>query len=69
VCFNREVGEGAALYWGKENGSLAGLIDEADGMRGEDIEDFGRRARSRVLSDYSWDKVVGEYEELFGGVK
>jgi len=66
VCFNREVAEGAALYWNKEKGSLAKLINEADKMRNEEIENFGNRARNRIFSEYSWNKVVGEYEELFG---
>ena len=32
VGFNREVAEDCALYWSRESGSLAKLIDKADQM-------------------------------------
>jgi glycosyltransferase involved in cell wall biosynthesis len=44
---------------------LASLIDDADRMHGEEIEKLGDLARRRIESEYSWDRVVGEYEGLF----
>ena len=32
VGFNREVAEGSAIYWNRNNGNLANLIDEVDKM-------------------------------------
>jgi rhamnosyltransferase len=62
ICFNREVAENAALYWTKEKGSLAKLLNDADKMQEQEIEDLADLARGRIESEYSWDKVVGEYE-------
>ena len=36
VGFNREVAEDAAIYWNKEDGNLAGLIDCADSFSEEE---------------------------------
>ena len=65
VCFNREVGENAVLYFSKEKGSLAKLIDDADKMQEREIEDFGNLAKGRIGKEYSWEKIVNEYEELY----
>lgn len=68
VGFNREVAEGAALYWTKDEGSLAELIHEADGLSENEIEKYGRLAKERIAKEYSWEKIVGEYEEVFLGI-
>ena len=65
VGFNKEVAEGAALYWSKKTGSLAGLISRADDMDEEEIRAYGNRAKERVREHYSWDHIVTEYEKLF----
>ena len=69
VGFNREVAGETALYWTKEKGKLSALIHEADAMDGEEILDFGKRAKDRVKQEYSWDKIVDAYETLFLGYK
>ena len=65
VGFNREVAGKAALYWKKEAGSLAALIDKADRMEPDAIGRLGEQARARIRSRYSWEHVCGAYEELF----
>lgn len=65
VSFNREVGQDCALYWTKENGSLAKLIDEVDEMSGEEILELGRAAKKRVTEQYSWERICEQYEEVF----
>ncbi len=67
VPFNREVAGKAALYWKKDEGDLAGLIDRADRMSAEEKALYGERATERVRTAYSWEKIVGEYEKLFAG--
>ena len=62
VGFNREVGEDAALYWSKAEGSLAALLDRLDTV---DAEDYGRRAKQRMREAYSWQAVADAYEEVF----
>lgn len=65
VGFNREVAEDNALYWTKEPGSLAALIEKADGMPKEEIKALGLRAKQRIIDAYSWEFIAGEYEALF----
>ena len=46
VGFNREVAEDAALYWTKEPGNLAGLIDRADKAGENKRSEYGEKAKS-----------------------
>lgn len=64
VSFNREVGEGAALYWNKAEGSLSTLIDEADGMEEQLRIEYGLMAKERIKSAYSWKFIGDEYKSL-----
>lgn len=65
VGFNREVAEECALYWSREEGSLANLINTADQMKKEEIEELGFKARKRVEEKYTWEKICGQYEQVF----
>lgn len=65
VCFNREIGEDAALYWSKANGNLAGLIDKADAISEEKIRELGLKAKERISKAYSWEYIADEYEKVF----
>ena len=63
--FNQEVAEDCALYWSRKQGSLAKLIDKADQMSADEIAEMGRRAKKRVVEEYTWNKICGQYEEAF----
>lgn len=65
VGFNREVAEDAALYWTKEPGSLATLIEQSDSMGVGEIERFNSLSSKAVLQNYSWDFIAQEYFDLF----
>ncbi len=65
VGFNREVGEDAALYWSREDDSLAALVDRADLMSDAEKADFGRRAKARISEAYSWKYITDRYESVF----
>ena len=65
VGFNREVAEDAALYWTKESGNLARLIEEADTLSAEKIAALGAAAKQRIATAYSWQFITDEYEKLF----
>lgn len=65
VGFNREVGENGALYWDKENGSLANLINKADNMGEKEILELGEKAKKRIEEEYSWNYIVEKYEKVF----
>jgi rhamnosyltransferase len=65
VGFNREVAEDAALYWTKEAGNLARLIESADEMSADEIAALGEKAKNRIATAYSWEFITSEYEKLF----
>ena len=65
VGFNREVAQGAALYWSKALGELAKLIDNADKLSANQIAAFGAKAKQRIADAYSWQFITDEYEKLF----
>lgn len=65
VGFNQEVAEDAALYWNKEEGNLAALIDQADRMDPEAIETMGQKAKDRIRQAYSWEFISDRYAEEF----
>ena len=65
VGFNREVAEGAALYWSKREGDLAALIDSADQMKCDQLKEMGSRAKARIEKEYSWKYIANEYERAF----
>ena len=52
-----------AYYWHKEDDSLAALIDQVD--KEQDFRALGQAAKDNMKEDYTWEKIVGEYEELF----
>lgn len=63
VDFNHQVAQETALYWNKEDGNLSQLIDSVDGQ--VSFEDLGNDAKANMKENYTWEKIVGEYEELF----
>lgn len=65
VGFNREVAEDCALYWSRDDGSLATLIDSSDQLNENQIAEMGRKAKARVAAEYTWNKICGQYEEVF----
>ncbi len=65
VGFNREVAEDSALYWTKQSGNLASLVDWADGMNADEISELGKKASLRIVEAYSWQHIADEYESRF----
>ena len=63
VSFNQTVAKDSAQYWTKEIGNLAHLIDRVDSL--EDVSEWGQRAKANMKQNFTWEKIVGEYEELF----
>lgn len=65
VGFNREVAQDTAVYWSKNAGNLAGLIDKSDKLSFEKIEKYGKKARQRIKDAYSWQLICDRYAEEF----
>ena len=63
VSFNQTVAKDTVQYWTKETGNLAHLIDQVDSL--EDVSEWGQRAKANMKQNFTWEKIVGEYEELF----
>ena len=63
VPFNKSVAGASAFYWNKTSGNLSCLINDADGYY--DFTEYGNRARAIVKQNYTWEKIIGEYEGLF----
>lgn len=65
VGFNREVGQDAVLYWSKDSGDLASLIDKVDGISLEERKKYGKVAKERILKAYSWQYIGDEYKKVW----
>lgn len=65
VGFNKEVAEDAALYWNKDEGNLAALIDSADRMSEEERTALGNKAKERIRTAYSWELIAEKYRKVF----
>lgn len=65
VGFNREVAEDSALYWTKESGNLASLIDKADKMSIEEIALLDEKSTKRIADAYSWQFICDSYARTF----
>ena len=63
VSFNQTVAKDTAYYWTIETGNLAHLINQVDPL--EDVSEWGQRAKANMKQNFTWEKIVGEYEELF----
>lgn len=68
VGFNREVAEDSALYWTKQSGNLASLIDQADHMSADKISSLGEKSSRRIAEAYSWQHISDKYSQVFLGV-
>ena len=65
VSFNQEVAKDTAVYWTKEYGNLAKLIDKVDKLSVEEIEWYGKKAKSRIKEAYSWQFIADQYADIF----
>ena len=63
VSFNQTVAKDTAQYWTKETGNLAHLIDQVDPLK--DVSEWGQLAKANMKQNFTWEKILGEYEELF----
>lgn len=65
VGFNREVAEGAAVYWTKEEGNLAKSIDKVETFTPDEIAIIGEKAKTRIKEAYSWEFISEQYRKIF----
>lgn len=65
VNFNREVAQDGAIYWTKEQGSLAKTIEAVEQLTEQQKQELGRQAKERIKSAYSWKFISSQYAKLF----
>ncbi len=65
VCYNKEVGEDACLYFSKEKDSLKKLILEVEKWDDSKFLEYGKKAKERIKKDYTWEIIVNRYKEVF----
>lgn len=65
VGFNKEVGQNGAIYWNKQTGNLAKLIDSNDEMPKEKVEQLNKDSMGEILRRYQWKKIIADYETTF----
>lgn len=65
VPFNREVAEDGALYWNKQAGNLARLIDDAESMDAQSRQLLHEKAKDRIHDVYNWEMVEKSYRKIF----
>ena len=65
VGFNQEVGKDGAIYWTKKENDLATIINNLEKISNEEILKYEEKAKNRIILEYSWDKIIKDYETLF----
>ncbi|NOV00013.1 beta 1-4 rhamnosyltransferase Cps2T [Paenibacillus planticolens] len=65
VNFNKEVALDGAVYFNKQEGSFAALVNQVDQYSSPMIDGLSKKAKQRINEEYSWLKIVNEYERLF----
>lgn len=65
VSFNREVAQNGARYWSTKNGDLSNLINDSDSLSSCDIDKLDELSTNRIVSYYSWKKIISNYERCF----
>lgn len=65
VVFNNEVGQDSSFYFNKSLNSLKKIIDKAESLDEEEIQKLDLSSRQRVIDNYTWDKIVLDYEKIF----
>ena len=65
VGFNREVASEGAMYWNKDAGKLAFLLDNVDRLDNDIVRIMNQKSSEQVESKYNWKKIIEEYEIVF----
>ena len=65
IGFNREVAEDGAIYFNKNEMNLCNIINNMDHISINEINELSRKSKERIESDYTWEKIIYKYENLF----
>ena len=65
VAYNKEVGENSCLYFTKEENNLKNLLIKVDKLNSKEITKYATLSKKRITDEYTWDKIVNQYKNLF----
>lgn len=65
VPFNKEVAEDSALYFSDISPTLNEMISKAENYNSDVINEFDKKSSEIIRNNYSWDKIVTDYELRF----
>ena len=65
AVYNEEVGEDAAIYFSNEEGSLCKQIEKIEKFKSKEQTEYGKKAKQRIIDEYTWKIVVTKYKKLF----
>lgn len=67
VGFNKEVAEDTAVYWNKNPGNLAGIINQVDNFSDSEIASLAKASSTRIADAYSWEYISSLYSNVWNG--
>lgn len=67
TVFNREVLADTGLFWPRDEHALAQLMRRVESDP-KLVDDLRRQGPRRIEKEYTWEKVSGQYDELFRDV-
>ncbi|MBJ8325319.1 beta 1-4 rhamnosyltransferase Cps2T [Streptococcus pacificus] len=63
VSFNRQTAKDVVYYWKSKENDLKDLLNKMD--KKDHFKELGIAAKNHVKENYTWSKIVKEYEDLF----
>jgi glycosyltransferase involved in cell wall biosynthesis len=64
TAFNREVLADGGEFFPADVGALAEMLRRIESDRGR-VEELRRMGPERILANYTWEKIAGQYDDLF----
>ena len=64
TVFNREVLAEGGIFFPRDTSVLAGLIREIEDDPAR-VAELRRMGPERIRANYTWEKIAGQYDELF----
>lgn len=63
VCFNRDIGGDACLYF-KDEGSLTNLLNQKK-LLDNNQKELGKKAKKLFENNFTWEKIILQYKDIF----
>ena len=65
VGFNKECGSNGALYFNREKGNLAKILEKSEKLSKDEIFELDNKSTNQVATRYNWPYIIERYEKLF----